>query len=42
MATAERVPNAEIRETETSYTVQLELLGWTATRSTSRPPIATW
>ena len=27
MATAERVPNAEIRETETSYTVQLELPG---------------
>ena len=27
MATAERIPNAEIRETETSYTVQLELPG---------------
>jgi len=27
LATAERVPNAEIRETETSYTVQLELPG---------------
>ena len=27
MATAERVPNAEIRETDTSYTVRLELPG---------------
>ena len=27
MATAERVPNAEIRETETGYTVRLELPG---------------
>ena len=27
LATAERVPNAEIRETETSYTVRLELPG---------------
>merc|ERR1712138_342268 len=27
MATAERVPNAEIRETDTSYTVKLELPG---------------
>ena len=27
LATAERFPNAEIRETETSYTVQLELPG---------------
>ena len=27
LATAERVPNAEIRETETSYTVQVELPG---------------
>ena len=27
LATAERVPNAEIREPETSYTVQLELPG---------------
>ena len=27
LATAERVPNAEIRETETSYTLQLELPG---------------
>ena len=27
LATAERVPNAEIRETESSYTVRLELPG---------------
>merc|ERR1712023_393484 len=27
LATSERVPNAEIRETENSYTVQLELPG---------------
>ena len=27
LATAERVPNAEIRETETGYTVRLELPG---------------
>ena len=42
LATAERVPNAEIRETETGYTCDLNCPGWTATRSTSRPPIATW